>query len=134
MKQLKTRLMIPTLLGLLLAVTSAVPSMAAHHGGPTVVVFNASWCASCRTVLPIAQDVASQNNLAVSVIDVDGKDAPHQAGEYGLAIPNSQPPQVYLIHDGRVTLLFDGREYAYGHDDNVRALMLGRLQAASAGK
>jgi len=129
MKRLPAGLLIAVFSALMLISASALPAFAAHRGGAAIVAFSADWCASCQSVLPIAQEVAGANGLSVSVIDVDGKDAPHQAGEYGLSIPNSQPPQVYLVHNGRVTLLFDGREYNYGHDDDVRSLMLERLQA-----
>lgn len=114
------------LLGTLIAIP--LPEADAKKGGPTVVVFNASWCASCRNVVPIAQNVASQNNMGVEVIDVDAQDAPAKASGYGLSIPKNEPPQVYFVNGGKVTLLFDGREYKYGQDDAVRGAILNRLK------
>lgn len=114
------------LLGSLIGVTA--PDAEAAKGGPTVVVFNAGWCASCRNVVPIAQSVASQNNLSVDVIDVDAQDAPAKASGYGLSIPKNQPPQIYYVNGGKVTLLYDGTEYKYGQDDAVRGAILNRLK------
>lgn len=121
-KTLFTAVLVATVIGL------AAPQAEARKGGPSMVVFNASWCASCRNVVPIAQNVAQQNSLGVAVIDVDAQDAPAQAADYGLSIPKSQPPQVYFVNGGKVTLLYDGSQYRYGQDDAVRADILNRLK------
>jgi len=121
-KALFTAAMLATLIGV------AAPDAEAGKGGPAIVVFNAGWCASCRNVVPIAQNVARQNNLGSAVIDVDAQDAPAQAADYGLSIPKNPPPQVYFVNGGKVTLLYDGAQYRYGQDDAVRADILNRLK------
>lgn len=130
MRHSKTRLFLTTILAAfsLVVFVSAVPALAARRGGPAIVVFNAGWCASCRSVLPIARDIATQNSLAVQIIDIDAQDAPRQASDYGLSIPGSEPPQVYLVQGSHITLLFDAREYKYGQDDAIRATILNRLK------
>lgn len=94
----------------------------------TLVVFNANWCASCREVVPVVRDIASQNNLTVREIDVDSQTAPKEARSYGLSIPNDEPPQVYLVSRGRVTLLYNGRAYRMGYSESARAAILQNLQ------
>lgn len=93
-----------------------------------IVLFNANWCASCREVAPIVQDVASQNNLGVTQIDVDAQTAPKEARNYGLSIPSDGPPQVYYVDRGRSTLLYNGKDYKFGYSDMARSTILRNLQ------
>jgi thiol-disulfide isomerase/thioredoxin len=93
-----------------------------------IVIFNANWCASCREVVPMINEVARQNGIPVREIDVDDQRAPSQARSYGLDVPNSDPPQVYLVDNGHVSLVFDGRNYQYGRGDQIRARLLQNLQ------
>lgn len=93
-----------------------------------IVVFDANWCASCREVVPIIQEVASQNGVAVREIDVDSPNAPEQAKSYGLSIPTRQLPQAYLVKNGNVTLLLDGHQFRSGQSDAIRATVLQNLQ------
>lgn len=99
---------------------------AANRG--TVVVFDANWCASCREIMPIARDVASQNSLGFAEIDIDFQDAPKQARSHGLSIPNDEPPQVFYVNRGRSVLLYSGRNYKFGSGDSARATILQNLQ------
>lgn len=93
-----------------------------------VVVFNANWCASCRDVLPIVREVSQQNGYNVVEIDVDDQRAPSKARQYGLEVPSNDPPQVYFLHNGGISLIFDGRNYQYGKGEDVRARLLQNLQ------
>ncbi|MEB3245190.1 MAG: thioredoxin family protein [Vampirovibrionales bacterium] len=77
----------------------------------TLVVFTAGWCANCRDVIPVIEDVAREQGLAVVMVDVDKQDAPKLAKTYNLAVPSLEPPQVYYIMGTQKTLLFDGRNY-----------------------
>jgi thiol-disulfide isomerase/thioredoxin len=104
----------------------ALTGWAASRG--TVVLFNANWCASCREVNPIVQDVASQNNLGYTQIDVDAQTAPKEAHNYGLSIPNDGPPQVYYVDRGHATMLYNGKDYKFGYGDAARATILRNLQ------
>jgi thiol-disulfide isomerase/thioredoxin len=97
-------------------------------GRGSLVVFDANWCASCREVLPIVRDVAGQNGLSVTEIDVDGQTAPKQAQSLGLSVPNEEPPQVYYVNRGRATLIYNGKGFKFGSGDAVRATLLQNLQ------
>lgn len=106
----------------------AMTTWAAARGN--VVVFSANWCASCREVLPVVRDVAAQNGLSVTEIDVDSQAAPKQAQNLGLSIPNDEPPQVFYVNRGRSTLLYSGKNFKFGYADTVRASLLQNLQRA----
>jgi thiol-disulfide isomerase/thioredoxin len=101
-------------------------TFAASRGN--LVVFSANWCASCRSILPIVRDVAGQNNLSVTEIDVDAQTAPKQAQSFGLSVPNDEPPQVFYINRGHGTLIYNGKGYKFGSDDAVRTTLLQNLQ------
>jgi hypothetical protein len=61
--------------------------------------------------VPVIQDAAKELGIPVSVVDVDRQDAGKQAKGFGLAIPSTEPPQVYWVGDDHQILLFDGRGY-----------------------
>ena len=120
--------------GLVLAVAGVMvgkgfmSSMAASRGD--MVVFTANWCASCREVVPLAQEIASQNGLSVTQIDVDGQNAPKQAQSKGLSIPGDGPPQIFLVKGGHSTLIYNGKNYKFGYQEQARATILQKLQRA----
>lgn len=101
---------------------------AANRGN--MVVFTANWCASCREVLPIVREVASQNSIGVTEIDVDAPTAPKQAQGVGLAVPNEGPPQVFFVNHGRSSLIYNGKNYKFGYQDAAKATILQNLQKA----
>lgn len=97
-------------------------------GRGSLVVFDANWCASCREILPVVRDIAGQNSLSVTEIDVDGQTAPKQAQSMGLSVPNDEPPQVFYVNRGHATLIYNGKGYKFGSSDAVRATLLQNLQ------
>jgi thiol-disulfide isomerase/thioredoxin len=111
---------------LAMIMTSLSPAWSQGKG--SMVIFAANWCASCREVVPIAREVASQNGLDVVEIDVDSPDAPKRAQSLGMSIPNGEPPQVFYTNRGRTVLLFNGRGYKTGSGAAVRATILQNLQ------
>lgn len=114
-----------------LAATVSVASWAAEKMG--IVVLNSNWCYSCREVVPIAQEVAQQNNLSVTVIDIDRQDAPRLARTYGIAIPSDRKddaPWIYLVNGNRTVMIFSGNAYKPGYEDAARAQILQNLQNA----
>lgn len=115
-------------LAALAAVTvgSLAGGIAANRG--TVVVFDANWCASCREIVPIAREIASQNGLGFTEIDMDQQDAPKQARSFGLSIPSEDPPQIYFVDRGRTSQLFSGRGHRFGAGEAARATILQNLQ------
>jgi len=103
-------------------------ALAASRGN--MVVFTANWCASCREVVPIVRDVAAQNSISVTEIDVDSATAPKQAQGIGLAMPHDEPPQVFFVDKGRSTLIYNGKNYKFGYQDAAKATILQNLQKA----
>jgi thiol-disulfide isomerase/thioredoxin len=97
---------------------------------PTIVFFKANWSAASRDVMPLVQDMSSQWQVPMTVIDVDDNTASDTAKGLGLDIPKGDIPQVLLVKRGGVTLLFDGHEYHYGQRDVVRSTLLKNLQQA----
>jgi len=131
MMRLQSKLTLGLGIAVILALTlgrGAMMGWAAARG--TLVLFNANWCASCREISPVVREVASQNGLTVTEIDVDAQTAPKEAHNYGLTIPNDGPPQVYYVDRGRSTLLFNGKDYKFGYPDVARTTLLRNLQPA----
>lgn len=95
-----------------------------------MVVFTANWCASCREVVPLVRDIAGQNSLSVTEIDVDSATAPKQAQSFGLGMPHDEPPQVFFVDKGRSTLIYNGKGYKFGYQDATKATILQNLQKA----
>lgn len=95
-----------------------------------MVVFTANWCASCREVVPLVRDIASQNGLSVMEIDVDSSMAPKQAKGLGLGMPSDEPPQVFYVDRGRSTLIYNGKGYKFGYQDAAKTTILQNLQKA----
>ncbi len=94
----------------------------------SLVVFTANWCANCRDVVPMAQNVATTQGVSVTVIDVDASNAPKQAEKLGLSIPTRDLPQIYLKTGGTSRLVFDGSRYIYGQTEQVRMTLLKSLK------
>jgi thiol-disulfide isomerase/thioredoxin len=113
-----------TLVALVLISTLSPRSFAER---PTLVVFTASWSASCREVVPVVQEVGAANGLLVKTVDVDDANAPKLARSLGLSIPASDPPQVFLLGQGAPKLLLDGKSYVIGRRDALRGQLLQRI-------
>jgi thiol-disulfide isomerase/thioredoxin len=103
------------------AVFSAPQFAEAKNGsGRTVVVLTASWCGSCREILPAVQSAAaSVGGVRVVTLDVDSNSAPTEASNYGISVAGDVP-QVYLVNNGRTVLLFTGRGYHMGNSQQAR--------------
>lgn len=114
-----------------LAASVSVAAWAADKVG--IVVLNSNWCYSCREVVPIAQDVGRQNNIGVTIIDIDKQDAPKQARNFGIAIPSGrqdEAPWVYFVNGNRTILLYSGSSFKAGYESAARAEILQNLQNA----
>lgn len=94
----------------LVSVTLCVPALAEDR----LVVFTATWCASCRDLMPVIERLASQRQLSLLLIDVDEPRAPKTAQGLGLEIPHRELPQVYLLRDSKASLVLDGSTYQLG--------------------
>lgn len=119
-------------LGLLALITliGALSAIFAADRSPTLVVFTANWCASCRDVVPVVQQVGSQSRMNVVVIDVDRQDAPKTAQSYSLNIPTTEPPQVFYVNGGQVRQVYNGKDFRFGYEDMVRSTIEQNLQGA----
>jgi thiol-disulfide isomerase/thioredoxin len=93
-----------------------------------MVIFTAKWCATCREVVPMAKQVASQYGLSVLEVNVDDQNAPAQVRPFGLNVPNVDPPQVYWVGNGQVNLVLDGRNYDYGKSDLMQSTLVQNLR------
>lgn len=96
---------------------------------PALAAFTANWCASCRDIIPLAADIAQQNGVTITIIDVDDPQAPKRAKALGLAIPTRDLPQVFVMRGGQGQLILDGAAVRYGQSEAARARLLRGLQA-----
>jgi thiol-disulfide isomerase/thioredoxin len=131
------QILLPSLLLFLLAGMAALlvagnsSGWANRDDSGEIVFFNANWCASCRELLPMVQDIATSNQLGLTTIDVDADTAPKQARTLGLNLPKQGPPQVYYIHNRQQVLLYSGENYKFGYNTQARAAILQNLQQAA---
>jgi len=51
---------------------------------PAVVDFWAEWCAPCRQIAPIIQQIAEEHGDRIKVVKVDVDTSPGTAGKYGV--------------------------------------------------
>lgn len=121
-------LRLPLLILALLVVISSKGTQPSWSNRGSLVFFTANWCASCREAEPIVKEVASQNNLTLMTIDVDGADAPKQAHNAGLSIPTESPPQVFYLSHGRTSLVYNGSKAPHASAEDVRSALLSNLQ------
>ena len=92
-----------------------------------VVVFSANWCASCRDVVPIVEEIAGQKGIKVNVVDVDDPSTPSVVRSLGLKVPQGDLPQVFSNHQGQWQSVFDGSDYMYGETELVRSSIMEHL-------
>jgi thiol:disulfide interchange protein len=84
-------------------------SRAYAEKGPTLLVFTAGWCASCREVLPAVKAYASGKGYAVQVVDVDDSAAQGLTRQYGLSMNQVAPPMVYFVTGGKPSVIIDDK-------------------------
>ncbi|MBI5587471.1 MAG: thioredoxin [Deltaproteobacteria bacterium] len=65
---------------------------------PALVDFWASWCAPCRAIAPIVDEMATQFNGRVRVTKMNVDDNPATPGKYGVR----GIPTLILFKDGKV--------------------------------
>lgn len=98
----------------------------------TVVVLTASWCGTCREIIPVVQRVANSASqpLQVVILDVDDNSSPNRARQYGITITGSDVPQVYLFNEGKTTLLFSGENYKFGKSQEAERQIRQQIESS----
>lgn len=67
-----------------------------------IIQFSASWCGPCRTLSPVLESIATENNLSVFKVDIsENSQFAQDKGIYSI-------PYVELIKDGQVIEKFTG--------------------------
>ncbi|MFO7325064.1 MAG: thioredoxin [Pseudomonadota bacterium] len=65
---------------------------------PVLVDFWAEWCAPCRAIAPVLQDVAAARGQSLRVVKVDVDEHPDLARHYGVR----SIPTLLLFQDGQL--------------------------------
>ncbi|XQS17069.1 thioredoxin [Citrobacter telavivensis] len=71
---------------------------------PTLVDFWAAWCAPCRMVAPILEDIAEQNKKTLNVVKVNIDENPEIANQYGIR----SIPTFKVFVNGSIDMEFSG--------------------------
>lgn len=69
-----------------------------NSGTPTVVDFWASWCAPCRAIEPLVEELAGQYEGRVNFVKLNIDENPNTPGKYGVR----GIPTLILFKDGKV--------------------------------
>ena len=93
----------------LLLVGLLVVTKAYADKGPTLLVFTAGWCASCREVMPAVKAYATGKGYTLQVVDVDDSAAQGITRQYGLNINQVAPPMVYFVTGGKPVVVIDDK-------------------------
>lgn len=67
-------------------------------GSPVVVDFYADWCAPCRALLPILDEVSTQKDGALKIVKMNIEESPEAPTKYGVR----GVPTLMLFKDGQV--------------------------------
>ncbi len=71
---------------------------------PTLVDFWAPWCAPCRMIGPVVEDLAAERADSVKVVKVNIDESPEVAAAYGI----HSIPTLMIFRDGEVVDRFVG--------------------------
>ena len=66
--------------------------------GPVLVDFSAHWCAPCKKLEPIVDQLAGEYEGRVKVVKVDVDHAPSTAAKYGIL----SVPTLLIVKDGTI--------------------------------
>ena len=101
------------------------------EGEPALVVISANWCAKCRDMSDITDNVLQavpQADLKVITLDVDNPSTPSVAKRYGINLQGNAVPQIYLFQHGQTSLLLDANTYQLGDIDEASQSIKQQLQ------
>ena len=71
---------------------------------PVLLDFWASWCGPCRMFSPILDEVASENEGRVKIVNINVDEEPELAQQFGIM----SIPTLVLMKDGQVTATSSG--------------------------
>jgi len=136
-KRQKKKLLLTVIMLLTLVFTPALSWPKASDkpsSGSIVVVLTASWCGTCRELIPVFKNVVNDyasSGLKLVVLDVDDYSNHSLASSYGINLDGSDLPQVYLSRHGNTVLLFNGDNYQFGQtkqaESQIRKRLLGSI-------
>jgi thioredoxin 1 len=86
---------------------------------PAVVDFWAEWCAPCRAISPIMQQLSEEYGDRLKITKMNIDDSPRTPGDYGVrAIPT-----VLAFHNGQVVEQLVGARPKASFDEMVKKLL-----------
>ena len=86
---------------------------------PAIIDFWAEWCAPCRAIAPIIQELAAEYGDQVKIVKMDVDANPNTAGQYGIrAIPS-----VLAFRGGQVVEQLQGARPKADFEDMVKKLI-----------
>ncbi|MCG8589381.1 MAG: thioredoxin [Proteobacteria bacterium] len=86
---------------------------------PVVVDFWAEWCAPCRAIAPIIQELAGTHGDSVKIVKMNVDDSPATPGKYGVrAIPT-----VLAFQGGQVVEQLQGARPKSAFEEMIQKLI-----------
>ena len=70
----------------------------AHHPGLLLVDFWAEWCAPCKAIAPVLEEVVKESGGTLTLAKVNVDDNPGLAGRYGIR----SIPTILFVKGGKV--------------------------------